>query len=93
MNRDRLHPDEIHDLVVTGPRSLNEHTWLDSQIDRALRHAVTAALAALLIGALVWCALAMAPALLDALDSGPYCPGSDPAWLGWCSDAPMMEGW
>ena len=27
-----------------------------------------------------------------AADSGPGCPGADPAWLGACTDAPKLEG-
>ncbi|WP_296222695.1 hypothetical protein [uncultured Sphingomonas sp.] len=27
-----------------------------------------------------------------AADSGPHCPGADPAWLGVCADAPKLEG-
>lgn len=26
--------------------------------------------------------------LYAALETGPNCPGKDPAWLGWCEEAP-----
>lgn len=22
--------------------------------------------------------------------AGPHCPGADPAWMGWCSEAPQV---
>ena len=45
---------------------------------------------------LAWCGLQIARSALahaaittmDYLHTGPGCPGADPAWLGWCSDAP-----
>lgn len=50
-------------------------------------------------GCLMWnliaafCSVALVAWLVaGAADSGPHCPGADPAWLGACADAPKLEG-
>lgn len=37
--------------------------------------------------------VAMTAALLYSFAAaGPNCPGKDPSWLGWCSEAPAYGG-
>lgn len=64
--------------------------WIETELQR---RAVQVLLAASFLAAVCWSAWAYSPLLAEVLATGPNCPGADPAWLGWCSDAPRLEGW
>lgn len=51
----------------------------------------TGAIVWMLIGIMAVVAL-VAWLVAGAADSGPFCPGADPAWLGLCEDAPRIGG-
>jgi len=38
----------------------------------------------------IFCALVYL-AIISGADSGPYCPGADPTWLGHCESAPITQ--
>lgn len=87
------HPDynPAHDRYRLGAPDYDEHrAWNDDSPKGAMR------VVAMTVGACGFvCAAALALAVWLILassyaETGPGCPGADPAWIGFCSDAPEV---
>lgn len=78
----------LHGVAIFEANKLDHdrHDVPDDEQRLSLRDALGMAACALLSIALIaWMVTA-------AADTGPHCPGADPAWMGWCSEAPQIGG-
>lgn len=73
------------DAAQTGAR-MGGGIWPGSDEDDDMRPALLATAYVLAAAAITLIALAIMGWVW--VNTGPNCPGTDPAWIGWCSDAP-----